>query len=74
MARATLRSARRRRDVETLAELHAALVRERQHLRSQGAETAELERNRLAIIDCQWQLSRALIERYLRPEATPSAA
>ena len=34
----------------------------------------ELERNRLAIVDCQWELSRALIERYLPPAAAASAA
>jgi hypothetical protein len=75
MARTTLRHARRTRDVETLGELHAALVRERQQLRSVGAETTELERNRLAIVHCQWELSRALIARYLPAvAAAPTAA
>jgi hypothetical protein len=76
MARTTLRHARRTRDVETLGELHAALVRERQQLRSLGAESGELERNRLAIVHCQWELSRALIERYLPAPAAaaPTAA
>jgi hypothetical protein len=74
MAGTTLRSARQTRDVETLSDLHAALVRERQQLRSLGAETTDLERNRLAIVHCQWELSRALIARYLRPAATPTAA
>jgi hypothetical protein len=74
MASTTLRSAPRQRDVEALAELHAALVRERQQLRSGGADSAELERNRLAIVHCQWELSRALIARYLSPAAAPSPA
>jgi hypothetical protein len=74
MARTTLRPARHTRDVETLAELHGALVRERQQLRNLGAEIAELERNRLAIIHCQWELSRALIARYLPRAAAPTAA
>jgi hypothetical protein len=70
----TLRRARHARDVETLADLHAALVRERQQLRQVGAETDELERNRLAIVHCQWELSWALIERYLPRAAAPTAA
>ncbi len=61
------------RDVEALAELHAALVRERQQLRSSGAATEELEQNRLAIVHCQWELSRALIARHLpSPTAAPA--
>jgi hypothetical protein len=67
VAQTTLRRARRTRDVETLSELHAALVRERQQLRSGGAPSDELERNRLAIVHCQWELSRALIARYVLP-------
>jgi hypothetical protein len=63
-----------RRDPETLAHLHAALVVERQQLRLGGAATKELERNRLAIVDCQWELSQALIQRYLPPAAAASAA
>jgi len=64
----------RRLDLETLTQLHTALVDERQQLRRQGAPAEELERNRLAIVQCQWELSRALIERYLPPAAAPSAA
>jgi hypothetical protein len=82
MASTTLRrlaSARPRRtgqtDLEGLKELHTTLVDERQQLRSNGAPAEELERNRLAIVNCQWELSRALIERYLEPSAAaPSAA
>jgi hypothetical protein len=54
-------------DVESLADRHAALVRERQELRSKGAALELLERNRLAIVECQWQLSQALIARHLVP-------
>jgi hypothetical protein len=50
------------------------LVHERQQLRRDGAAAQELERNRLAIVQCQWELSRALIETYLPPAAAPSAA
>jgi hypothetical protein len=49
-------------------------VDERQQLRREGAPAEELERNRLAIVQCQWELSQALIERYLPPAAAPSAA
>jgi hypothetical protein len=38
------------------------LVRERQSLRDDGANGDELERNRLRIVDAQWQLSHALIK------------
>jgi hypothetical protein len=38
------------------------LVRERQSLRESDADGDELERNRLRIVDAQWQLSHALIE------------
>jgi hypothetical protein len=57
--------------VETLTELHAALVRERQAIRADGGTDDALEQNRLAIVRCQWELSRALIERYL---PAPAAA
>lgn len=61
-------------DLETLKKLHTKLVNERQQLRWNGAPAEELERNRLAIVNCQWELSRALIDRYLHPAATASAA
>jgi hypothetical protein len=38
------------------------LVRERQSLRESGANGDELERNRLRIVDAQWELSYAFIE------------
>jgi hypothetical protein len=81
MASTTLRqlvSPRRRSsgqaDLESLKQLHTKLVNERQELRSLGAPPDQLERNRLAIVSCQWELSRALIERYLQPAASPTAA
>jgi hypothetical protein len=61
-------------DPETLKQLHTTLVDERQELRRDGAAAEELERNRLAIVQCQWELSSALIERYLPRTAAPSAA
>ena len=64
----------RKLDLETLKTLHATLVDERQQLRAGGATAAELERNRLAIVNCQWELSRALIARYLPPVVAPTAA
>jgi len=63
-----------RRNVETLTELHAALVRERQELRAHGAALEALEQNRLAIVHCQWELSRALIDRHLPPATAFNAA
>jgi len=64
----------RQLDLESISQLHTTLVDERQQLRRNGAPAEELERNRLAIVRCQWELSRALIERYLPPAAAPSAA
>ena len=51
--------------VEQLTERLRQLVSERQSLRDRGASTADLERNRLEIVRRQWELSHALIERYL---------
>ena len=64
----------RQTDLETLKSQHAELVDERQRLRSDGATAADLEHNRLAIVNCQWDLSRALIARYLPPAVASSAA
>ena len=50
--------------VEALQDVLAGLVREREDLRAVGADRADLERNRLAIVNAQWDLSRALIARY----------
>ena len=64
----------RQLDLESLTQLHTTLVDERQQLRRNAAPTEELERNRLAIVHCQWELSRALIDRYLVPAVSPTAA
>ena len=54
-----------RRTVEALLEEISGLTAERQQLRERGAETVRLERNRVKLARTQWQLSHALIERYL---------
>jgi len=61
------------RDPELLKELNTKLVDERQRLRSANAPADELERNRLEIVHCQWELSRALIARYLPGIASTAA-
>ncbi len=50
---------------DVLLERVAVLVRERESLRARGAGRGELERNRMQIANAQWELSRALITRYL---------
>ena len=62
-----------RRTVEALLEEISGLTAERQQLRERGAETVRLERNRVKLARTQWQLSHALIERYL-PAAHSHAA
>jgi predicted nucleotidyltransferase len=68
---------RRRRgaaSVEALTLRVAELVAERQQLRDRGASEKALERNRLQLARAQWELSHALIERYLPDaEAQPAA-
>jgi hypothetical protein len=51
--------------VETLLEQISDLTLERQRLRDLGASGARLERNRVKLARKQWELSHALIERYL---------
>jgi hypothetical protein len=70
---------RRRRvtpTVESLNERLCALTLERQQLRARDADSVVLERNRVEIARAQWDLSHALIERYLpqAPAAAQSAA
>ena len=51
--------------VEVLQARLDELSRERQELRVTKAAESELERNRLAIVEAQWDLSHALVRRYL---------
>ncbi len=50
--------------VESLSTRIGELVRERQELRTGGADPDRLERNRRGIVDLQRKLAYALIERY----------
>ena len=59
------RRAAKRPSVETLIDQIAVLASERQRLRDTGAPPAKLERNRIKLARTQWELSHALIERYL---------
>lgn len=59
--------------VEDLLGQIGALTAERQKLREEGAAFTRLERNRIKLARAQWELSHALIERYL-PEADFRAA
>ena len=54
-----------RRTVEALLEEIGALTAERQRLRDRGADAGRLERNRVKLARAQWELSHALIDRYL---------
>jgi hypothetical protein len=71
-----LRFRRRRiaQTVESLTEQLGALTLERQALRASDAGSVALERNRAAIARAQWELSHALIERYLPKTAAQTAA
>jgi hypothetical protein len=61
-------------EVEHLIDALNGLALERQNLRSHGASHAALERNRTEIVRRQWELSHALLNRYLTPQATSLAA
>jgi hypothetical protein len=54
-----------RPSVETLLEEISELTMERQRLRETGVNGTRLERNRVKLARKQWELSHALIERYL---------
>ena len=61
--------------VESLTEVLGELTRARQDLRAAQAGSVALEQNRVAIAQAQWELSYALIARYLpSPAAAQSAA
>lgn len=57
-------------EVERLRARIGELVRERQELRTAGANRGLLERNRLQLVSRQSELSRALIEQHEISEAT----
>ena len=59
--------------VETLMEDISGLTAERQHLRDHGADAARLERNRVKLARAQWELSHALIARYLPGQDSEAA-
>jgi hypothetical protein len=60
--------------VEDLISRIAELVLERQALRSHDAESALLERNRVALVHAHHDLSRALIARHCPPKADTAEA
>ena len=72
VAPARARRSRSRPSVEALQERHDALVAERQQLRRSDSDESSLERNRLDIVHCQYELSHALIARYV-PRARSAA-
>jgi hypothetical protein len=51
--------------VEALLEEISGLTAQRQSLRDQGVNESRLERNRVKLARKQWELSYALIDRYL---------
>lgn len=59
------RRARTRASVEALMAQISELTAERQRLREQEAGGSRLERNRVELARKQWELSHALIDRYL---------
>jgi len=59
--------------VEILLEEISGLTVERQRLRDQGVNGARLERNRVKLARTQWELSHALIERYLPSDQSQAA-
>ena len=63
----------RRPTVEDLMDRIRELTAERQRLRDSGASAVKLERNRVKLARTQWELSHALIERYL-PAAVQTRA
>ena len=70
----SFRRTRRALSVESLVIRIAALVVERQELRTRGATPAAIEQNRLQIARAQWELAHALIDRHGPAEPARSAA
>lgn len=62
-----------RETVESLTQRISTLTTERQALRTNSATETALERNRVKIARAQWELSYALIERYLTSSAEQAA-
>ena len=62
-----------RETVESLSQRISTLTTERQALRMNGATETALERNRVQLARAQWELSYALIERYLPNPAEQAA-
>jgi hypothetical protein len=60
------RRGRTHHTVEALLDEISGLTAERQRLRESCADATRLERNRVKLARAQWELSHALIERYLR--------
>ncbi len=63
-----------RPSVEAILVRIDGLAHERQELRGRRAAAAALERNRLALVRSQWELSYALIERHLSSASARDAA
>jgi hypothetical protein len=63
--RSRFRRGHSRPTVESLLEEISTLTAERQTLRDQGVNGSRLECNRVKLARKQWQLSHALIDRYL---------
>jgi hypothetical protein len=63
--RSRFRRGHSRPTVESLLKEISTLTAERQTLRDQGVNGSRLERNRVKLARKQWQLSHALIDRYL---------
>jgi hypothetical protein len=59
------RRGRTHHSVEALLDEISGLTAERQRLRERDADATRLERNRVKLARAQWELSHALIERYL---------
>jgi hypothetical protein len=59
--------------VEALLDEISGLSAKRQRLRERRVDAGRLERNRVKLARAQWELSHALIERYLPPGDSQAA-